>query len=115
MSAEYLKNAIDNRSTEILRKWYMGDSYEGSISDLVALIEQERKAAVEEYKKLQEFNDCYSNAPPKLSKKQLIIDLTKAALSGFCVNGVYVENSEIVDCAVRIAILTAEKLDKLEL
>ena len=124
MSAEDLKNAIE--SDDSMWNHYLSlpggvsDTIEQIRHDIISLIEQERKAAVEEYKLENYKAEMIGRAPatPSSNKKQLIIDLTKAALTGLCANQRAWEEyswNMTIDRTINLAIDAAEKLDKLEL
>ena len=108
MSAEDLKKALN--SSKSLRDYWMDvpgsmeDSAASVRIEIIALIEQERKAAVEEYIAANnEVGECQSIDEKKRDKRQLIIELIKAGLSG----------GKGYSDAWGDAIYLAERLDKL--
>ena len=110
MSAEELKTCIQSANAMWLYYYGMDGSDRAAIEvmrlNIIALMEQERKAAVDEYIAANKtVGACQSIAEKQRDKRQLIIELTKAAL-----NGGHKDQD-----AIKLAIYLADEIDKLDL
>ena len=118
MSAEDLKKSLEDYYS--LREYFNSQpDFESIRLDILAIIQPERKAAVEEYKldKLENYKAEMIGRAPATSpsnKKQLITEFAMTALTGAAIADLESRNIA-VQSAIKIAVDAAQKLDKLEL
>ena len=122
MSAVDLKKSIQSE----MEMWNYFVSLDGGQDEgieqirceIITLIEQERKAAVDEYIAANKsVGACHSIDEKQRDKRQLIIELAKAALSGLNANPESwpKTDEDIINLAIDQAVYAAERLNGLDL